>query len=293
MYIHTYIQEAQRRLGLSAQTFSLQNPTGFYNLNLTSPADRDVALRLRGLKLDQVCACMYGHCVFTIHVSRYADMYIHVDIYLHVDVHTYMCMYGIYLHMYRYVCTYVQEGVEQRLADYHAPPRKGGVRDRVDRVWRNAVLVSHYLSMWRNAVHVTGTQQPVHTYVHTYLYTYTYIHTYMYTGARDGHAAARGVFARLERTKDGPPPPRLCRNHSRRLLDAARAPAQGGGAQAPPAAHRRAPPRARGAGGELASAARVPGAQLRHVRAGVPALAGGAGGAGAHGGVCQGVRAGR
>ena len=27
--------EAQRRLGLSAQTFCLHNPTGFYNLNLT------------------------------------------------------------------------------------------------------------------------------------------------------------------------------------------------------------------------------------------------------------------
>lgn len=37
--------EAQRRLGLTAQTFSIHNPTGFYNLNLSFPADREVAIR--------------------------------------------------------------------------------------------------------------------------------------------------------------------------------------------------------------------------------------------------------
>ena len=79
--------EAQRRLGLCAQTFSLHNPTGFYNLNLSSQADREVAIRLRGLKMDQ-------------------------------------------------------EPLENRLAQYHAPPRRGGKRDDIQRVWRNAVLVS-------------------------------------------------------------------------------------------------------------------------------------------------------
>jgi hypothetical protein len=37
--------EAQRRLGLTALNFSLHNPTGFYNLNLSFPADREVAIR--------------------------------------------------------------------------------------------------------------------------------------------------------------------------------------------------------------------------------------------------------
>ena len=61
---------------------------GFYNLNLTLPADREVALRLRGLKIDQ-------------------------------------------------------ETLENRLAQYHAgPPRKGGKRDAIQRVWRNAVHVT-------------------------------------------------------------------------------------------------------------------------------------------------------
>ena len=47
-------QEAQRRLGLCGQTFSISNPTGYYNLNMTLQADRDVAVRLRGIKIDQV-----------------------------------------------------------------------------------------------------------------------------------------------------------------------------------------------------------------------------------------------
>lgn len=65
---------------------------GFYNLNLALPADREVALRLRGLKIDQ-------------------------------------------------------ETLENRLAEYHAAPRKGGKRDVIQRVWRNAV-------------HVTGSSTP-------------------------------------------------------------------------------------------------------------------------------------
>jgi len=80
-------QEAQRRLGLCAQTFSLQNPTGFYNLDLSSQADREVAIRLRGLKMDQ-------------------------------------------------------ESLEMRLVQYHAPPRRGGTRDAIQRVWRNALIVT-------------------------------------------------------------------------------------------------------------------------------------------------------
>jgi hypothetical protein len=33
-----------------------------------------------------------------------------------------------------------QEGLETRLLDYHAPPRRGGKRDKIERVWRNAVI---------------------------------------------------------------------------------------------------------------------------------------------------------
>jgi len=33
-----------------------------------------------------------------------------------------------------------QEGLETRLSEYHAPPRRGGKRDKIERVWRNAVI---------------------------------------------------------------------------------------------------------------------------------------------------------
>jgi hypothetical protein len=77
------------RRGLDALTNTKHAAgAGFYNLNLTLPADREVALRLRGLKIDQ-------------------------------------------------------ETLENRLAEYHAgPPRKGGKRDAIQRVWRNAVHVT-------------------------------------------------------------------------------------------------------------------------------------------------------
>jgi hypothetical protein len=39
-----------------------------------------------------------------------------------------------------------QEALEQRLAQYHEHPRKGGKRDVIQRVWRNAAIVQNHVT---------------------------------------------------------------------------------------------------------------------------------------------------
>ena len=66
MYIYMYLYVCKHaHAGLCAQTFSLQNPTGFYNLDLSSQADREVAIRLRGLKMVRLRVYMcVNRCVY-------------------------------------------------------------------------------------------------------------------------------------------------------------------------------------------------------------------------------------